>query len=184
MADHCKKCGKEIPSDEIAVRESRNIRNLFSGKFWRDYHIVCTDCSEWKMPDLTVDEATLNRMQDFYGSGNTYRDPLIDEEGNAIDDEWEYSVKAWTREKREEVEKLYPEPCEGCGRILVYPHERSRHVCNIRCNIRACQPPKRLDVTWCENCSEEFHPKRSDQKYCSPKCRVAAHRFLKKHGNE
>lgn len=36
--------------------------------------------------------------------------------------------------------------------------------------------PKPTPTPTCQHCGEDFIPKRSDAKFCSSKCRVAAHR--------
>lgn len=77
-----------------------------------------------------------------------------------------------------------PEPCEVCGRPVVwlhYPDWRLLRCCSSRCDHRRYNRARdeaaaaaRRKV--CEVCGSEFVATRADAKTCSPKCRQAAYR--------
>jgi hypothetical protein len=78
--------------------------------------------------------------------------------------------------QREGADGRWPEPAFWWCR-------HGQHVVTER---KAChkighpEPKPELDRTRsCERCGEEFTPKRSDARYCSVRCRVAAHREKK-----
>jgi hypothetical protein len=86
-----------------------------------------------------------------------------------------------------------PVPCDGgCG-VLVsgFPgwnvmsganRERYYRTCSEHCS-HVAQRERRLvhhDERICASCKEPFVPKRSDARYCSHRCRVAAHRRRRK----
>lgn len=56
--------------------------------------------------------------------------------------------------------------CSGCGRTMLV-HRRARQS---RCGT--CEPRQRT----CAQCGAPFSASRSDARYCSGRCRVAAHR--------
>jgi hypothetical protein len=66
--------------------------------------------------------------------------------------------------------------CERCHRVLdqdEFDLIKGRYRYHRAC--RSCRTP--IDRTkTCEHCDEAFTPKRADARFCSTKCRVAAHR--------
>jgi len=74
-----------------------------------------------------------------------------------------------------------PKPCDSCGRLIAKPtnndfREDARRFCSGTCASRYYYKPKPLIWIPCQQCGETFQAKRSDAKYCSTRCRVAAHR--------
>ncbi len=77
--------------------------------------------------------------------------------------------------------------CEFCGRPLrvTSPHAtRLRYHATCKREVDRLRHQRLRDVVGagtehthvCDQCGVEFEAKRADARYCSPKCRVAAHR--------
>ena len=79
--------------------------------------------------------------------------------------------------------------CRYCGESLLRWHHVPAHLCSTRCarerkraTSRAWakasyQPHERTaHGATCGHCGERFDATRSDARFCSPRCRVAAHR--------
>jgi len=70
--------------------------------------------------------------------------------------------------------------CQGCGRFF-YLTDVRRTTCN-GCRAKAEREKKRrqrgtdLSARACQHCGATFTPKRSTARFCSTRCRVAAHR--------
>jgi hypothetical protein len=73
-----------------------------------------------------------------------------------------------------------PRPCEGCGRLVVDTEWRQRTitVCSERCRRDARSVERRGagHAKACARCGQSFPAVRSDARFCSTRCRVAAHR--------
>lgn len=74
--------------------------------------------------------------------------------------------------------------CAVCGEAMVHAHALQK-VCSERCKrarrasqVRQTRPSraKEQQPTTCATCGDEFTPKRKTARFCSTKCRVAAHR--------
>ena len=66
-------------------------------------------------------------------------------------------------------------PCKGCGKQM---EGFANDYCCTECRWKAGNAQKKVkrDPVNCQHCNQAFTPARSDAKYCSSKCRVAAHR--------
>jgi len=67
--------------------------------------------------------------------------------------------------------------CEFCdGRYARVRHDQK--CCSLACSREFRNERRRVenDARACERCDEPFTPRRSDARYCSSRCRVAAHR--------
>jgi endogenous inhibitor of DNA gyrase (YacG/DUF329 family) len=79
-----------------------------------------------------------------------------------------------------------PCTCEQCGREFLRVHNGSERFCSDRCvNARrsiaaakavAAARADARDGRECETCGNELDAKRSTRRFCSTRCRVAAHR--------
>jgi uncharacterized OB-fold protein len=72
--------------------------------------------------------------------------------------------------------------CDVCGEVFVPPYgPRRRRFCSDECRRahdrqrKAWTPVVHVEQS-CAQCGELFVPARSDARYCSGRCRVAAHR--------
>lgn len=82
----------------------------------------------------------------------------------------------------------YDSTCLGCDRPMGFEHVRGvgqrdgekAGVCSNRCYSRASKRERRPEKElpdWCPQCGQRFPSNlRADAKYCSTRCRVAAHR--------
>jgi hypothetical protein len=78
--------------------------------------------------------------------------------------------------------RLFPDSlCRVCGGAIM-DGRRKRYCCDA-CGheganrMRAAKAKRPVPTpTACERCGETFQPKRAGAKYCSIRCRVAAHR--------
>lgn len=72
--------------------------------------------------------------------------------------------------------------CGGCGTAVIWDLKRSRWSyephppCSEKCRSRMRRGPRQDLTRACEHCGEMFTPTRSDARFCSTRCRVAAHR--------
>jgi hypothetical protein len=77
-----------------------------------------------------------------------------------------------------------PRRCCVCGRRFYYSTHAPGWYCSRRCNHRRPRLPRRESrakdpdtrTRACARCGATFTPARSDARYCSARCRVAAHR--------
>jgi len=81
-----------------------------------------------------------------------------------------------------------PHSCEGCGRLVHYGVDRQLGVrrngtlftvCSNRCQwtLANRRRSRILQIErHCDRCGDPFVPTRSDARFCSDRCRVAAHR--------
>ncbi len=78
-----------------------------------------------------------------------------------------------------------PEPCEGCGRPVIWELRRPlpRHVvCSDECRLRVYRAIGRarrrslVRSRSCLVCGLSYMPKRSDARYCSAACKQKVHR--------
>lgn len=70
-----------------------------------------------------------------------------------------------------------PQPCVTCGRpIAGFGGHANPKTCSRECSWG--RPRKRVEhqPRACEHCGSLFTPTRSDARFCSGRCRVAAHR--------
>jgi hypothetical protein len=77
---------------------------------------------------------------------------------------------AWRQaEKKEQL-------CEHCGNKFMPKTRRKTRFCSIPCMYKArelsLKVTTKIPVRNCDNCSSEYQPTRSFQKYCGPKCRI------------
>jgi len=79
-------------------------------------------------------------------------------------------------EKYYDIPAMREKNCQGCGRFIYGYHPKP--YCAPRCESKASyeRNKKQPVPIQCLRCQETFTPKRTDTKYCSTKCRVAAHR--------
>lgn len=86
----------------------------------------------------------------------------------------------------EQQRRVFQQSCPDCGRLMAGPANRCRH-CELarrrernRNASRNYRVRKGLVTTLpfanCSHCGQLFERKRSTAQFCSPKCRVAAHR--------
>jgi hypothetical protein len=73
--------------------------------------------------------------------------------------------------------------CRGCGTVMesAYGNDCPPETCSDRCRQRvwrAMNPTEPAEPTErpCEHCGEPFEARRRDARYCSGRCRTAAHR--------
>jgi len=73
-------------------------------------------------------------------------------------------------------------PCKGCERVICFAGggQRSANFCSPLCRKRYTARGGHLGPMACKHCGETFQPTRDDAKYCSGRCRVAAHRAKSK----
>lgn len=104
---------------------------------------------------------------------------VADEHGGAM----EFKRFVLTDEKRERHPE--PKPCEVCSALVITPGRRFKYVyCSHECrweverrrhNERA-RKRRALPRRACARCGEPFQPTRSDNRYCTGRCRTAAYR--------
>ena len=86
--------------------------------------------------------------------------------------------------RRQELEAKGPRHCRQCDRPIYGWYKRTSH-CSAECTLktqyqRMSEEKARLRKERpCPHCGETFKPKRSDARYCSTRCRVAAFRAAK-----
>ena len=73
----------------------------------------------------------------------------------------------------------YASPIQQCCRHCRLDHERAMARNAARRRRRANGEVTTPSVKACEVCGNDFEPKRSTARFCSSKCRVAAHRAAK-----
>jgi hypothetical protein len=79
-----------------------------------------------------------------------------------------------------------PRPCEACGRAVLstWGRRRFRRVyCSAGCRAELAAAARRRPERACERCGELFARARSDARFCSGGCRVAAHRARRAAGD-
>jgi len=85
---------------------------------------------------------------------------------------------------RQKYEAQGPRHCKQCDRLIYGWYKRTWH-CSEECRLktqtqRVSEEKARLrQERPCPQCGETFKPKRSDGRYCSGRCRMAAFRAAK-----
>jgi hypothetical protein len=73
--------------------------------------------------------------------------------------------------------------CEECRRAIAIENQRTRRHLRAGLILEQSRGDLRFFIfapRECEFCGERFNPKRTTARYCSPKCRVYAHRIRAK----
>jgi len=92
----------------------------------------------------------------------------------------------WQKRRRQEYEAQGPRHCRNCDRPMFGWEKRTSH-CSEECTLQTQYKRERerrallREERPCPQCGETFKPKRSDGRYCSGRCRVAAFRAAKRH---
>jgi len=86
-------------------------------------------------------------------------------------------VKGWHPSWWQVAQQKQPRPCVTCGQPMVsFGLWSAAKTCSRQCSWHRPRTHVEHEPRACEHCGEEFTPKRSDARFCSVRCRVAAHR--------